>query len=90
MKLNDPKDIWLEIRGTLAAIQIDIAEIRKDLELHIYRTELAEENIELLRKELSPVKEHVTRIDGVLRFLGALSLILGIATAIAGIYNVVP
>jgi len=68
------------IDKTLAAQEVQLTE-------HIRRTQAAEDNIELLRKELKPVQEHVARMDGALRFLGILSLVAGVAAAIHKVLN---
>lgn len=67
----------------LGKIQEDISEIRQilarqeeSLKLHIYRTELAEENINLLRKQVEPVKKHVD-------FINNLGKIVLVAAALA-------
>jgi predicted nucleic acid-binding Zn-ribbon protein len=57
----------------LSSIDVTLARQAKDLEHHIYRTSLAEENIELLRIELQPVKKHVALVDAGLKLVGALA-----------------
>lgn len=54
----------------------------EQLATHIKRTELAEENLSILRADLKPVQVHVARVDGVLRFLGLLSILGTLAAAI--------
>ena len=60
------------------------------LDKHIYRTEIAEENIEItkkslrdLRKEMVPVQKHVNYMEGALKGLGILSVLAGLALAVA-------
>lgn len=48
------------------------------LEQHILRTQINEENISLLRKDVEPIKKHVWMIQGALKILGSLSVIGGI------------
>jgi chromosome segregation ATPase len=67
----------------LSSIDVTLAKQAKDLEHHIYRTSLAEENIELLRTELQPVKRHVALMDASLKVIGAL------ASAVAFILGVI-
>lgn len=57
----------------------------ENLRIHIYRTELAEENIKLLRQQLMPIEGHVKMVNGVFKFLGVLSLIVGIAVGVINI-----
>jgi hypothetical protein len=59
--------------------------MQTSLDLHIYRTELAEENIKMLRDELKPISKHVIMVEGVLKFFGALAIMVSIA---AGIYSI--
>jgi hypothetical protein len=66
------------IDSRLNSIDKTLAEQHQQLKDHIRRTELAEENLDLLRTELKPVKEHVVRVDGVLKALGVLAVVLGI------------
>lgn len=70
------------IEEKISSIDITLAKQAKDLEHHIYRTELAEQNLDLIRQEMVPVKKHVALMDASLKVIGALSsaamFILGI------------
>lgn len=66
-------------------IRDDIAEIKVDLARHIYRTDIAEENIELLREELRPVEKHVEQMKGALNLVKILGVILGVILSIAAV-----
>lgn len=61
------------IEEKISSIDITLAKQAKDLEHHIYRTELAEENINIIRQEMQPVKKHVALMDAGLKVMGALS-----------------
>ena len=61
------------IESKISSIDVTLAKQAKDLEHHIYRTELAEENLELIRKEMIPVKKHVALMDASLKVIGATS-----------------
>ena len=53
--------------------------IQKDLQHHIYRTELAEEAIQELKQALQPVQSHVLVVQGmgkVLAWLGSIAIAL--------------
>lgn len=67
------------------AIRDDIAEIKVDLARHIYRTDIAEENIELLREELRPVEKHVEQMKGALNLVKILGVVLGVILSIAAV-----
>lgn len=70
-------------------IRDDIAEIKVDLAKHIYRTDIAEENIELLREELRPVEKHVEQMKGALNLVKILGVILGVILSIAAVVALV-
>lgn len=53
---------------------------------HMRRTELAEENLELLRGEIKPIKSYVEHANGVFKFFGGLAIL---ATLISGILKIV-
>jgi hypothetical protein len=65
----------------LSSIDVTLARQAKDLEHHIFRTSLAEENIELLRAEVQPIKKHVALMDAGLKIIGALA---SVVTVIVG------
>ena len=54
-----------KILDNIVIIQVDVAEIRRDILHHIKRTDLAEENLKMLREDLRPVEQHVERVNGV-------------------------
>ncbi len=61
------------IESKISNIDVTLAKQAKDLEHHIYRTELAEENLDLIRKEMIPVKKHVALADATFKIIGAIS-----------------
>jgi hypothetical protein len=73
-----------KIEDSISSIDVTLAKQAKDLEHHIYRTDLAESNIELLRSEMMPVKKHVALMDASLKIIGAVA---SIVTFIAGVYK---
>jgi archaellum component FlaC len=76
-----------KVEEKLSSIDVTLAKQAKDLEHHIYRTDLAENNIELLRNEMQPVKKHVALMDASLKVIGAIAsvvtFILGISKLIS-------
>jgi predicted nucleic acid-binding Zn-ribbon protein len=74
------------IEEKISNIDITLAKQAKDLEHHIYRTDLAESNIELLRSEIQPVKKHVALMDASLKVIGAIA---SIATFVLGIIRLI-
>ena len=61
------------VESKISNIDVTLAKQAKDLEHHIYRTGLAEENLELIRKEMIPVKRHVALADATFKIIGAIS-----------------
>lgn len=74
------------IESKISSIDITLAKQAKDLEHHIYRTDLAESNIELLRSEIEPVKKHVALVDASLKVIGAIATI---ATFVLGVVRLI-
>lgn len=70
-----------KVEEKLSSIDVTLAKQAKDLEHHIYRTELAEQNLDLIRQEMVPVKKHVAIMDATLKVIGAIA---SIATFIIG------
>lgn len=64
-----------KVREELGSVHIIQARQAKDLEIHIKRTEINEENLSLLRKELEPARKITDFIKMGLSVIGAISLI---------------
>lgn len=82
-------DLLVKILDKQDEISKDITEIKVvqtaqhvTLNEHIRRTELAEQNINLLREEIKPIKKHVAYVDFVAKSIGFVSVLGGIATAV--------
>lgn len=63
-------------------MKVTLAGQAVQLEQHILRTKLAEENIELLRKDLKPVEKHVNMVNGAFKFIGVLASLAAIGKLI--------
>ena len=74
-----------KISDDISELKITAAKQEENIKEHIRRTELAEENLEIIRKEIQPLKEHVIAINGVLRIIGVISIIIGSA---AGFFEI--
>jgi hypothetical protein len=72
------------IEDKISNIDVTLAKQAKDLEHHIYRTDLAEEQIKLVKEEIQPIKKHVALMDASLRIIGAIA---SAVTFIAGVYK---
>ncbi len=68
------------LRAEAAEIKITLARNTTSLEYHIKRTD----NLE---KKLEPVEQHVDQVRGAFKFIGLLSLVVGIAAAAARLVN---
>jgi archaellum component FlaC len=71
----------------LNSVDVTLAKQAQQLEHHIYRTDLAEEHLRKLESELKPIKIHVERLNGVLKFIGILSTFAGIGKLILELYK---
>ena len=76
-KIEDKID---KIQKKMASIDSTLAAQHESLKIHIKRTNLLEQKIE-------PIDKHVTMVNGVLKFLGVVSLIAGLILSILQIKN---
>ena len=76
---NWTKEVLNEIKQDIKEIRKSQAQTEKDLFTHIKRTDIAEENIKLLREEFKPVKSHVTRVNGIIWFISFVGTVGGVA-----------
>jgi len=72
-RIEDKLDKMLEVQ----------VEMQKDVAHHIYRTELAEANIEKIANEIKPIQEHVAflRVSGKL-LAGVVAILAAVASII--------
>ena len=75
--MDEIKDRLERIEGKQDKIQENMAEMvvvltknTADIAHHIQRSDLAEENLELLREDLKPIKHHVEFVKGALWAIG--------------------
>lgn len=85
-QLNKIEEKVDKIEEKISNIDVTLAKQAKDLEHHIYRTDLAESNLELLREEMKPVKKHVALMDTSLKVIGAIASVITFAV---GIYKLI-
>lgn len=83
-KLDEKLD---KIDTKLSSIDVTLAKQASQLEHHIYRTDLAEQHLKKLEEEFRPVKAHVERLNGVLKFIGLLSTLAGIGKLFLELYK---
>lgn len=63
-------------------VDVTLAKQAVQLEHHIKRTELAEENITLVRGDIKPLQKHVDQVHTVLKIIGLLSSIAAVVSAV--------
>lgn len=54
----------------------------ENLRQHMYRTELLEDSVQMLRDEFKPVQKHVAMLEGALKLIGILGVIAAIISAV--------
>jgi hypothetical protein len=86
-KLNSLTSSVQKIIDKTHNIDKTLVKQEKQLEVHIYRTELAENRLDHIEKSIDPIKKHVNRVDGALKLLGLLMLIISIVGGALGIYK---
>ena len=74
------------IEKEMTDIKITIAKQEQNLAHHIYRTELAENNLDLLRSQIKPIENHVKYVEGILKFIGLITAVGGAVAAIISIF----
>lgn len=70
-------------------IKVILAKQEESLRLHIYRTDLAEKNIELLRNQVKPIEDHVKYINGGLKLIGVISLVAGALISVLELFKLI-
>lgn len=71
------------------SIDLTLAKQEENLKIHMYRTELSEKRLEHIENVLAPINKHVSGVEGVLKFLGVLSVVLGIILTFLKIFSVI-
>lgn len=81
-QLNDIENKLDEHTKILSSVDKTLALQAQQLEQHMMRTQLAEENLEILRKELKPVQKHVEFINGLSKLITLAGTVIGIIYAV--------
>lgn len=71
-----------KIDDRLNTVDVTLAKQHEQLAHHIHRTNLLEEVVEKLRADVKPVQAHVQRIDGGLKLVGFVAVLLGILASV--------
>jgi len=70
----------------ISEIRVDVAKNTISLDEHMRRTDIADENIQIIRSELKPLQKHVDAVNTILKLVGFLAVATG---AIIGLSQVV-
>jgi chromosome segregation ATPase len=66
----------------LHSIDVTLAKQEVNLQEHMRRTELLEAEVNDVRASIEPVQDHVKIVNGILKFIGFLALLVGLATGL--------
>lgn len=77
-QLDDIEATLNEHTKILSSVDKTLALQAQQLENHIKRTQIAEENLELLRLEFKPIQRHVEFVNGLSKLVTLLGTISGI------------
>ena len=76
-KINEKLD---KLTDDIVDVKVILAKQEENIKHHIKRTDLLEENVEILRdemrKDLRPIKKHVQSVGNLLKFVGATGALL--------------
>lgn len=75
-----------KISDKIEVINITLVKQESNLQEHMRRTEAAEASLIILREEFKPIQRHVTRIEGVIKLIGIVSIAVSI---VAGLIEVI-
>lgn len=85
-KLDKVDEKLDRIEDRLNSIDITLAKQHEQLAHHIYRTELAEESLDILKSELKPVQSHVESVNTFLKVMGAISSVAAFAFGLVKLF----
>jgi hypothetical protein len=73
----------------ISGIKVDLSAMKVDVAYHIRRSDTADENLSLLRKDFKPIQRHVVMVEGALKLIGGVSVLVGIGAAVAQIIQTI-
>ncbi len=82
-------EILAKIQENVAEIRTSQAVMQRDLAHHIRRTDIAEEAIQFVRDDMKPIKRHVAMLEGSLKFVGILTMVATLLTAVLKLLGVI-
>lgn len=75
------------IQGDVAEIKVTLASQNVSLEHHIRRTDMAEQNLQVLKDEFSPVRDSVKNLHFLGKLIGFLGLCAGAGASFLAILD---
>lgn len=78
-----------KILDEIGHIKIVLTKQELNLSEHMRRTQLAEENIELLREELKPIQNHVKTVDIVIKLAGGISALVSFGLGLIKLFELI-
>jgi uncharacterized protein YpuA (DUF1002 family) len=75
-------DIQNNINKEITEIKVILAKQEAQLEYHIKRTDIAEKNLDTLKKEFTPIKQNIEAIKIIIKSISVVSIIIGIFVGI--------
>lgn len=86
MKVDEKLDKIVDklelIDRRLDNVDVTLGQQSEQLKHHIYRSDLNEENIEMLRTEAKPVIKAYEQFGGMLKLIGGLAIVAGLVKAV--------
>lgn len=79
-KLDKMAEKLDRMSDTMTVIQVSQGKMEVNVDEHIRRTGIAEDNIAMIRSEMKPIQEHVTQVQTITKF--AMWIIGGIGALI--------
>jgi uncharacterized membrane protein YheB (UPF0754 family) len=83
-KMNEKLDAIVAKQGEM---NVTLFRLTDSVEVHVKRTGLLEERVDLLAGDLKPVEDHVTMVNGALKFLVYLGAVVGLVAGLLKIFE---
>lgn len=73
----------------LSGIDKTLIKQEGNLELHMQRSNHLEKLVEINTESMKPISKHISRMEGALKLLGVIALVVGVASGLARIFGVI-
>jgi len=81
------KETQKDILTRLGSIDTTLARQEVHLKNHMRRSDMNEKAVEVLTAMIVPLQSHVSRVDGVIRFIGFAAIVVGLVTSITILWS---